>query len=121
MAGGSVADLYDVFALGLQREILLKGRDAVNFCVADSDGRRRIRHHFLRKIPEFTLDILKNGNDMRLVAVVGIEYFVECGFLLVRHTYLLIGSFDAYRFIIMGFRISGNKCIFAKRNDTRRN
>jgi hypothetical protein len=40
---------------------------------------------------------------MRLVAVVGIKDFVECGFLGVRHTYLLIGSFHAYRFIIMGF------------------
>ena len=68
MASRSVADLYDVFSLRLEREILIKRRYAVRFRFGNADLAGNITEKFKRNITIFSLNILNYRDQRSLVS-----------------------------------------------------
>ena len=77
VASGAVADLDDVFSLGLKGEVLVEGSDAVDAYLAHSQLLCKMGEYLLGKISVMLLDILKDGDDRLLTAFVGGEYLVH--------------------------------------------
>ena len=79
VAGGAVAELDDVFALRLHREMGVEGRHAVDPRRRDADAGRDIADHVLRQIFINSLNLLKNRNQPSFGVVVLLQNFVYRG------------------------------------------
>ena len=77
VARGAIADLDDVFALGLKGEILIKGCNAVNSRFCHTKLGCKIGEDLLGELSVMLLDILENGDYRLLAAFVGGENLVH--------------------------------------------
>ena len=79
MAGRAVAHTDDVFALGLQREILIKCGHAVDLGRADAEAVGDEGHVLLTEVVEDRLRVLQNGDQLAGLRPMGINDLAHTG------------------------------------------
>ena len=77
MAGGAVADFYDILTLLVHGEVLIEGCDAVKLGRGFTDLVSHIQQGILGQELIFLLDILHNRYDFGFLAFILFEYAVD--------------------------------------------
>ena len=76
MAGRAGTNLDDVLALCFQREVLIERGNTVHLCGTDVQLLRNQYQSFLAEIVELSLDPLHDRNQIRLLAIICLNYCV---------------------------------------------
>ena len=77
MAGGSVTAADDVLALGLQGEVFVEGRNAIEPGLAYADGLCHVGEDFLGEVMIEFLNILQNGDGGTLVLGIFFQNLID--------------------------------------------